>query len=45
MGDTFPSVIILQMYILQERQHSCKACKSVLMTSYISVKADAKKAH
>lgn len=42
---TFPSVIISQMYILQERQHSCKACKSVLMTSYISIKADAKKAH
>lgn len=44
MGHTFPSVIILQMSILHEKQHSCKACKSMLMTSYISVKADAKKA-
>lgn len=44
MGYAFPSVIILQMSILHEKQRSCRACKAVLMTSYISIKAEAKKA-
>lgn len=44
MGHTFPSVIISQMSILHEKQHSCKAWKAVLMNSYISIKTDAKKA-
>jgi hypothetical protein len=43
MGCNFPSVIILQMSILHEKQHSYKAYKAVLMTSYISIKTDAKK--